>query len=68
MDCADDKLGVEVEWVEQEVVQGLPHQWCGERCRREMAEVIGDDYVGTACPCSRDYVPVIWIGQLDGLD
>jgi hypothetical protein len=33
-----------------------------------MAEVIGDDYVGTACPCSRDYVPVIWIGQLDGLD
>jgi hypothetical protein len=59
---------VEVECVEQEVVQGLPRQWCGERCGREIVEVVCDDHVGTACSCSRDHVPVIWIGQLDGLD
>ena len=48
-------------------VQRLPRQWCGERCGREIVEVIGNDYIGTACPRSRDHMPVIWIRQLDGL-
>ncbi|WP_157491032.1 MULTISPECIES: hypothetical protein [Protofrankia] len=53
---------MKIEFVEQEVVERLPGEWCGQRAGRKIRRVVGDDHVGSAGSCCGDNMPVVGVG------
>jgi hypothetical protein len=62
----DDEVGVEVKFVEEEVVEGLAGHGRRQRTGWKVREVVGDDHVGSAGHGGGDHVPVVGVREYDG--